>query len=126
MSKSATSAQDKPFRVVLATRNVNKVKEILAIFTDTPIPPLRFRLFGPYAGFVLDGGKFKSIFYRVEQSRGYESRGAVWSPGYLRTTLRPGALALREVRKRLARSRAGLRPRTHSAPATTLRRLPRW
>jgi predicted glycogen debranching enzyme len=60
------------------------------VFTDPPIPPLRFRLHGPNAGFVLDGGKFKTIFYRVEQSRGYESRGPVWSPGYLRTTLRPG------------------------------------
>src|SRR5262249_7718769 len=40
------------------------------IFTDPPIPPLRFRLHGPDAGFVLNGGKFKTIFYRVEQSRG--------------------------------------------------------
>jgi predicted glycogen debranching enzyme len=60
------------------------------IFTDPPIPPLRFRLHGPNAGFVLEGGRVKSLFYRVEQSRGYECRGLVWSPGYLRTTLRPG------------------------------------
>src|SRR6266850_5170559 len=60
------------------------------VFTDPPIPPLRFRLHGPQAGFVLDGGKFKTVFYRVEQSRGYECRGPVWSPGFLRTTLRPG------------------------------------
>jgi predicted glycogen debranching enzyme len=60
------------------------------IFTDPPIPPLRFRLIGPNSGFVLQGGRFKTLFYRVEQSRGYESRGPVWSPGYLRTTLRPG------------------------------------
>src|SRR5262249_27478604 len=53
-------------------------------------PPLRFRLHGPNAGFVLQGGTFKTIFYRVEQSRGYECHGRVWSPGYLRTTLRPG------------------------------------
>src|SRR5262249_52669323 len=59
------------------------------ICTEPSIPPLRFRLHGPQAGFVLDGGRFKNIFYRVEQSRGYESRGLVWTPGYLRTTLRP-------------------------------------
>jgi predicted glycogen debranching enzyme len=59
------------------------------ICTEPSIPPLRFRLHGPQAGFVLDGGRFKNIFYRVEQSRGYESRGPVWTPGYLRTTLRP-------------------------------------
>jgi predicted glycogen debranching enzyme len=57
---------------------------------DSPIPPLRFRLHGPNAGFVLQGGTFKTLFYRVEQSRGYECRGRVWTPGYLRTTLGPG------------------------------------
>jgi predicted glycogen debranching enzyme len=60
------------------------------ISTDSSIPPLRFRLHGPNAGFVLQGGRFKTIFYRVEQSRGYESHGPLWSPGYLRTTLGPG------------------------------------
>jgi len=60
------------------------------VFTDPPIPPLRFRLHGSNAGFVLQGGKSKTIFYRVEHSRGYDCRGPVWSPGYLRTTLRPG------------------------------------
>ena len=59
---------------------------------EPPIPPLRFRLHGPNAGFVLEGGKFKTIFYRIEQSRGYDCRGPVWSPGYLRTTLHPGEM----------------------------------
>jgi predicted glycogen debranching enzyme len=45
---------------------------------------------GPHAGFVLDGGQSKKIFYRFEQSRGYESIGPLWSPGYLRATLREG------------------------------------
>jgi predicted glycogen debranching enzyme len=60
------------------------------IFTDPPIPPLRFHLHGPHSGFVLEGGKFKTMFYRIEQSRGYDCRGTLWSPGYLRTTLRSG------------------------------------
>jgi predicted glycogen debranching enzyme len=60
------------------------------VFTDPPTPPLRFHLHGPNAGFHLDGGRFREIFYRVEQSRGYESRGPVWSPGYLGATLHPG------------------------------------
>ena len=59
------------------------------IYSDHDIPPLRFSLYGPHKGFVLDGGRFKTIFYRVEQSRGYESRGQLWNPGYLRATLRP-------------------------------------
>ena len=57
---------------------------------DDKIPPLRIRLHGPGAGFVLEGGQFKTVFYRIEQSRGYESRGPLWSPGFFRTTLHPG------------------------------------
>ncbi len=60
------------------------------VFSGSGIPPLRFRLDGPQSGFLIDGGKFKTVFYRIEQSRGYESRGPLWSPGYLRSTLRPG------------------------------------
>src|SRR3989440_9708623 len=60
------------------------------ISSDGTIPPLRIRLHGPNAGFVLEGGRFKTIFYRIEQSRGYESRGPLWSPGFFSTTLRPG------------------------------------
>jgi predicted glycogen debranching enzyme len=74
---------EKPYRVIAQGDRY----EVVA---DGDIPPLRFSLRGPNAGIVLDGGKFKSVFYRVEQSRGYESRGPLWSPGYLRTTLRPG------------------------------------
>jgi predicted glycogen debranching enzyme len=57
---------------------------------DSQIPSLKFSLRGPQSGFVLDGGRFKTILYRVEQSRGYESLGPLWSPGYLRSTLKSG------------------------------------
>jgi predicted glycogen debranching enzyme len=60
------------------------------ISSDGKIPPLRMSLRGPHAGFVLDGGSFKNIFYRFEHSRGYESSGPLWSPGYLRATMRSG------------------------------------
>jgi predicted glycogen debranching enzyme len=60
------------------------------VLSDYDVPPLRLSLHGPDAGFVLDGGRFKNFFYRLEQIRGYESRGPLWNPGYFRTTLRPG------------------------------------
>jgi len=69
---------------------VNAQGDQYEIVADNNIPPLRFSLRGPNAGFLLDGGSFKNVFYRIEQSRGYEFRGPLWSPGYLRTTLRPG------------------------------------
>jgi len=57
---------------------------------DSHIPSVKFSLRGPTSGFVFDGGRFKSIFYRVEQSRGYECQGPLWSPGYLQSTLSVG------------------------------------
>ncbi|HSU88027.1 MAG TPA: amylo-alpha-1,6-glucosidase [Terriglobia bacterium] len=69
---------------------VRAIGDRYEIAADANIPPLRFRLYGPQAGFVLEGGRFKTIFYRVEQSRGYEFRGPLWNPGFFRTTLRNG------------------------------------
>ncbi|HEY2380003.1 MAG TPA: amylo-alpha-1,6-glucosidase [Terriglobia bacterium] len=74
---------DKPYKVTACG-------EQYEISGEPSLPPLRFRLCGPNAGFVIQGGRFKTIFYRVEQSRGYDCCGPIWSPGYLRTTLRPG------------------------------------
>ena len=54
------------------------------------LPPLRFRCEGASAAFVLDGGHKRDIFYRREQSRGYEARGELWSPGYFRAELKVG------------------------------------
>jgi predicted glycogen debranching enzyme len=51
---------------------------------------LRIRWEGERASFVLDGGGFREIVYPVEGSRGYDARGPLWSPGYLRTELAPG------------------------------------
>ena len=58
---------------------------------DGNIPALRFSLYGPDKGFVLNGGHFKTIFYRVEQSRGYECRGRAMVPGLPAHDPPPGA-----------------------------------
>jgi predicted glycogen debranching enzyme len=57
------------------------------------IPSLRMAPVAGQPSFVLDGGDFKEIFYRVESSRGYESRGVLWTPGYYRLNLEPGQTA---------------------------------
>ncbi len=56
-------------------------------------PPLRLLVYGKGASFVLDGGRFRDLFYRVEHDRGYDSRGRLWSPGYARVDLEPGGEA---------------------------------
>ena len=56
-------------------------------------PALRLLAYGDGASLVLDGGSFREIFYRIEHDRGYDSRGRVWSPGYLRADLEAGGEA---------------------------------
>ncbi len=54
----------------------------------TPYPPLRLWIEGHDAGFTLDGVRSPEILYRVEEDRGYEGVGVLWSPGVFRVTLR--------------------------------------
>jgi predicted glycogen debranching enzyme len=59
------------------------------------LPPLRLRLCGPDATFTLKGMRIDNVLYPIEESRGYQARGDLWSPGYFRTMLqarRPAAL----------------------------------
>jgi predicted glycogen debranching enzyme len=54
---------------------------------NPPLPPLRFYLHGRNAAFTLDGKELDNVLYRIEASRGYESHGTLWSPGYFRVDL---------------------------------------
>jgi len=54
------------------------------------VPPLRMSLVAESYALVLDGGRLSEVFYRVEKSRGYDSIGQLWSPGYFRTNLAAG------------------------------------
>jgi predicted glycogen debranching enzyme len=54
------------------------------------VPPLRCRFDARPSAMILDGGRVRDLFYRVEHARGYDALGTVWSPGYFRTDLRPG------------------------------------
>lgn len=50
-------------------------------------PPLRLFIFGQEAKFTLESKIVKSIFFRTESRRGYESVGDLWKPGYLKVDL---------------------------------------
>jgi len=60
---------------------------------DSRYPPLRMRLWGEDATFTLKGRRIDNVQYPVEESRGYQNRGDLWSPGYFRLTLRCGQRA---------------------------------
>lgn len=54
------------------------------------LPPLRLRLCADEPSFTLKSRRTNNVLYPVEQSRGYQSQGDLWSPGYFRFTLHAG------------------------------------
>ena len=52
-------------------------------------PPLRLIVQGPAAALTLDARGKADVPYQMEAMRGYESVGALWSPGYVRADLLP-------------------------------------
>jgi predicted glycogen debranching enzyme len=54
------------------------------------LPPLHMVLRAEGATFTLKGKQIDSVLYPVEESRGYQARGDLWSPGFYRAALRRG------------------------------------
>ncbi|MEP6915352.1 MAG: glycogen debranching enzyme N-terminal domain-containing protein, partial [Acidobacteriota bacterium] len=51
------------------------------------LPPLRLTLYGERAALTLDEQGASAVPYHMEQIRGYEHVGTLWSPGYFRADL---------------------------------------
>jgi predicted glycogen debranching enzyme len=51
------------------------------------LPCLRLTVGGNHAALTLDEKGISSVPYQVEQSRGYDAVGSLWSPGYFRADL---------------------------------------
>jgi predicted glycogen debranching enzyme len=60
---------------------------------DSPLPSLRLMLQAGDVTFTLKGKRTDSILYPVEEHRGYQARGTLWSPGYYRLRLKKGERA---------------------------------
>ena len=59
--------------------------ELCASGKDAPgLPPLRMRVVGARTSFTLEPQTIPEMLYRIEESRGYQSRGEVFSPGHFR------------------------------------------
>src|SRR5207249_2668978 len=58
-----------------------------------PFPSLRLRLWAEDPSFTLKPKRIDNVLYPVEESRGYQARGDLWSPGYFRFVLQPGRRA---------------------------------
>jgi len=56
-----------------------------------PEPPLRLRTYGPQCAFQLAPQQESELVFRVEAGRGYQSVGALWSPGEFEVALEAGS-----------------------------------
>ena len=54
------------------------------------LPALRMTLHGQRVAFTYEPHKLTPLLYRLEESRGYDSEGDLWSPGYFRVDLARG------------------------------------
>jgi predicted glycogen debranching enzyme len=63
------------------------------VITAGELPPLRLAVTGGDAAFVAEQQRISELLYRVEESRGYEYEGALWSPGSFSIRLEPGQRA---------------------------------
>jgi predicted glycogen debranching enzyme len=55
--------------------------------TGSPLPPLKIALTAKDGAFTLRSRRIDNVLYPVEESRGYQARGDLWSPGYFVLTL---------------------------------------
>src|SRR5512144_1429979 len=53
-------------------------------------PTLRLTTSGDRTAFTVERRRLPNVLYATEESRGYEARGALWSPGFFRAELRSG------------------------------------
>lgn len=69
---------------------VTGVEHRYEITAETPLPPLRMYLYGQRGALTVEGVPLPDLLYRVEESRGYDHLGCLWSPGYFRADLAAG------------------------------------
>ena len=62
----------------------------IEVTTDQPQPALRLVLHAGTGGFTLDDQAIRDVRYLVEERRGYDFAGPLWSPGRFWTDLRQG------------------------------------
>ena len=56
----------------------------------TGLPPLRMQVDGEKPAFTIAGERLTNVRYHLEQSRGYDATGDLYSPGYFAALLRAG------------------------------------
>jgi predicted glycogen debranching enzyme len=77
----------------LPTYTVSLTEDRFELAYGAPYPPLRMYVKGPRTSFVFEPSARRTVDYPLEASRGYDSRGLLWSRGKFEVTLEPRAAA---------------------------------
>ena len=85
---------DAPVNAPLAEAyTLTAVNDLCELSAGPDLPHLRLLLHGQNRAFTIEGKRMREVLYRTEESRGYESSGELWTPGYFRVDLSRGAAA---------------------------------
>jgi predicted glycogen debranching enzyme len=57
------------------------------------LPPLRLAILGAQGSLTVQEGRLDELLFRVEEARGYEYQGTLWTPGFFSVSLAPGERA---------------------------------
>ena len=76
---------------VTAPYQVQALGDRFEIAPGGDLPPLRLFLYGEEKAFTIIPDSFLQMSYALEQNRGYECCGDLWTPGYFRLRLAPDA-----------------------------------
>ncbi len=76
---------------VLAPYGVHALGDRFEITPGADLPSLRLYVYGSEKAFTVIPETFASLTYVLEQHRGYECCGDLWTPGYFRLMLTPDA-----------------------------------
>lgn len=73
----------------LGSYTITSINQRFEVMADPAAPRLRLYLHGQRTAFTVESNQVGDLLYRIEESRGYDFRGGLWSPGYFRADLNP-------------------------------------
>ena len=83
---------DSPVNALLSEDyRLHAVDDRMDMSAGPKLPGLRMLLFGENRAFTIQGERMRGLLYRTEESRGYDSAGELWAPGYFRADLSPAS-----------------------------------
>ena len=85
LSLDRRAGQRSPSRPLCPDRHRAAVR----VIDGSPVPAVASSAARERGAFTIDGKMQPNILYRVEESRGYDHAGTLWSPGYFRADLTP-------------------------------------